>query len=400
MTAPGSGAAAPGRGPRTGIVIGAGLLAITTAAFVRPPLLPDMGRDLDLSPTGLGALGSVFALGRILTDIPVGRLTDTKPSGRMLAAGAALVGVGSVVSGLAPVSAFAFVGAFVLGIGSAWTNTTGMAAFATAPRHRRGVAMSAFAAGLLLGQAVGPAFGGLIAAASDWRVAFFAAAGLMGAVAAWLLLILRSQPAPRAPAVDTAASRSAPEPTPRRVLAALYLLPAVQFGIGGAMVQTLVPIVGDAELGLGAGIVGLAIGLGGLFRLAGAVISGWIADHRARRWALFPGLLVQLAGLVVFAAAGSRSGWAIAIGLVMLGSVGVNVGATILADLTEGGGLGRRLGMFRLTGDLALLAAPVLAGALYDVAGRGISVLPLIVFVAAVIAFAFFVVPETVTTDG
>jgi MFS family permease len=106
-------------------VVGIGILAVTAAGFVRAPLLPDMGRALALSDTALGAIVSCFAFGRILADIPAGRLTDRVPSGLMMATGAALVGAGSVVSGLAPGPAAAFAGAFVLGIGSAWTNTTG-----------------------------------------------------------------------------------------------------------------------------------------------------------------------------------------------------------------------------------------------------------------------------------
>jgi predicted MFS family arabinose efflux permease len=381
---------------RAGLAIGLGLLVITGAAFVRPPLLPEMGRDLDLTATGLGALGSVFALGRIITDVPAGRLTDHQPVGTMMAIGAGLVAAGSLASGVAPIALVAFAGAFILGIGSAWTNTTAMAAFATAPRHRRGMAMSGFAAGLLVGQAIGPTLGGGVGQGAGWRIAFGVAAGLAAVVAVAMLAALPRQVAahersPRAGGESGGTGAATPS-----VLAVIYLLPAMQFALGGAILLTLAPIVGDAELGLDAGVMGLVLGIGGILRLIGALAAGKIADGYSRRWALIPGLFLQLAGVMVFAYVGNRAGWVTAIALMMLGSVGVNVGATVLADLTEGSRLGNRLGVFRLTGDVALLIAPVVVGALYEVSDRALASLPMIIFSVVVIVAVLVLVPETV----
>ena len=107
-------------------------------------------------------------------------------------------------------------------------------------------------------------------------------------------------------------------------------------------------------------------------------------------------MALQFLGLIVFAVGGAVANWWAAIILYSLGSSSVNVGATVLADLSEGGGLGRRLGVFRLTGDAALLLAPLAGGALYEAFGRGWASMPLIGFVACVIALAFVAIPETV----
>ena len=371
--------------------MGAGLFAITAVAFLRPPLLPAIGRDLGLSAIGLGGLGSAFALGRLTADFPAGAFTDRSRPGVMMAIAASIVAAGSLVFGLSPVALVAFVAAFGLGIGSTWTLTGSMAFFARAPRVSRGMSMSFFAAALLVGQAVGPALGGLMGALWDWRVAM-----VVGAVVAAALVPVFLRNPGVAPSIEKQGDGArARRPVPRRVLAVLYLLPAVQFSIGAAMIQTLVPIVGDDELGLGTATIGLAIGVGGIARLIGAIISGRVSDSIGRKWALVPGLSLQTAGLVMFALAGGTIAWWLAILGLTLGSVAVNVGSTILADLTEEGGLGKRLGAFRFAGDLAFLVTPLLSGALYEVDGRFLGTLPLLLLTATATLGALFVLPET-----
>lgn len=250
--------------------------------------------------------------------------------------------------------------------------------------------MSFFAAALLAGQAVGPAIGGFMGALWDWRVAM-----VVGAVgAAGLVPFFMRNPGVAPSAEKEALDTTARRPIPRRILTVLYLLPAVQFSIGAAMIQTLVPIVGDDELGLGAATVGLAIGLGGVARLVGAIVSGRVSDTFGRKWALVPGLSLQTGGLVLFALVGGTIAWWLAILGLTLGSVAVNVGSTILADLTEGG-LGKRLGAFRFAGDLAFLITPLLSGALYEVSGRFLGTLPLLALTVMATLGALFILPET-----
>lgn len=375
--------------------VSASLFAITIAAFLRPPLLPDIGRDLRLSSLGLGALGSVFALGRLAADIPAGRLSDSRAPGAMMIASATMVGLGSLMLATAPTSVLAFVAAFILGVGSTWTLTTAQAHFATAPRARRGAAMSIFAAALLTGQAIGPVVGGAIGSVLDWRAAIGA-----GAVIAVIVIVPLSRlgptPSPAARTVTDQVQAADGRDTPI-VLTFIYLLPAVQFAIGGAMIQTVVPIVADENLGLGVGVVGAVLGIGGISRLFSAIGAGWIMDHLGRRAALLPGLVLQLAGVTLFAARGSVLTLWIAVVLVSLGSVSVNVGTALVADLSEGGRLGPRLGAFRFTGDAAFLVAPVLAGWLLGSQGRAVAMAPLVALTAVVLIGCLIWVPETKT---
>jgi MFS family permease len=377
---------------RLSSAIALSLFFITVAAFLRPPLLPAIGRDLSLSALGLGALGSVFALGRLAADVPAGRLSDRVEPGRMMMIAAAMVAIGSVLLAAAPTSLVAFGAVMVLGAGSTWTLTTAQAFFANAPRARRGAAMSVFAGALLTGQAIGPVVGGGVGSVFDWRIAMASGAVIAIAVVVPFFWIAGERPTGHVTGSPEGATE---DHATRLVLAIIYLLPAVQFSIGAAMVQTLVPIVADEEIGLSVAIVGAALGIGGLARLAAALVAGRVMDRSGRRPALIPGLALQLAGVVMFAVwPGLASLW-ISIALVSFGSISVNVGTAMLADLSEGGRLGPRLGNFRLTGDAAFLVAPALGGWLFDISGRAAATAPLVALTALVLLGSILWLPET-----
>lgn len=377
-----------------GILIGGGVFLITIAAFFRVPLVPDIGRDFALSAFGIGALSSAFALGRVLTDLPAGRATDRMSVGPMLAIAAGLVAAGSAIMAAAWATPVVFAGSFLLGVGSSWTLTTAFAYFATAPRRRRGIAMSLFAAAMLVGQAIGPTVGGWVGELTGWRPTLFGGAIAIGVVGVGFLAIRSLRIVPSSVERSDGASSELASPL---VLRVIYSLPAIQFSIGAAINMTLVPLVADEDLGMGVGVIGLALGVGGLARLVGALVAGQLSDRVARRAALIPGLVLQVAGLVVFAYLGGALGWWLAIILLAVGSIPVNVGSTMLADLSERGGLGERLGRFRFTGDAAFLFAPLITGWLYEHYGRTTATLPLLAATLLVAVAAVIVLPETRT---
>lgn len=374
--------------------VGAALFFLTLAAFVRPPLLPDIGRELGMSAIGLGLLGSVFAVGRLAADFPAGRISDRMRPGLMMSVSAVIVAVGSVLMAVSPNPWIAYTATFVLGVGSTFVLTTAMAHFARAPKVRRGAAFSAFAGWLLAGQSFGPTVGGALGSALGWRWAVGIAAIIAGVVA--VLVVFVRAPSPEVETVARIPGEPAPSTDiPGLTLAFIYLLPAVQFALGGALLQTLIPIVADGELSIGPAQVGLALGIGGVARLISALAAGQVSDRISRRWALIPGQILQAAGVVVFFLWASPLAWFASILLVSLGSAGVNVGATILADLSEGEALGKRLGAFRFTGDAGFVFAPLLAGWLYTIDGRALAILPMVVFSLVVLVGVTLFVPET-----
>lgn len=371
------------------------VLLVSTIGWVRVPLLPDIGAELALSPTQLGWVVTMFGLGRLAMDIPAGRFADRVDPLRLFAVAAAVMCLASVLLAAATALSAVLTAAVLLGAASATSNTTGMTAMSgSAPDRRRGAAMALFSGSLLVGQALGPVLGGLVASVGTWRTAAAAAAGLSVLVAGGAALarrrgagdrirtVRRERPAPGGPALSVF----------NHVV--LFGVAFTVFLTIGALPQTLIPLIGADDLGLGVAAIGLALGVGGLARMVGAVLTGVVSDRVSRRAALLPSLVLQAGGVALLAVGDGSGWWLAAIVAMSLGSSGHAVGATMLGDRALPGELGRVLGRYRFAGDIGLVVGPALAAWIYDAGGRGWAVAVISAVVVAMV-LAATTLPET-----
>jgi MFS family permease len=376
------------------VLVGTGLLAISTFAFFRVSLLPSIGDALSLSPSELGVLTTVFGIGRLAADVPVGRMTGTVVPARLFAASGIVMGAGGFLLAAAGGWPGAYGAAALLGIASSISNTTGMTFFSGGPAARRGRTLAIYSAALLVGQALGPMIGGLIAEVSSWRWAAAVAGGGGLTIAAMFVVQGRSIAAVALPPASIDDSEPLVIPPAERVV--LYGVSFAMFFTLAAMPQTLVPIIGDRRLGLGAATIGLALGFGGACRLAGALGGGVLSDRVSRKAALIPGLAAVAAGAGLLAIRGGIWVWLAAIALMSIGSYGISVAATMMADRTSAQHVGRRFGEFRFVGDAGVIVGPVVAGVLFSHAGPTIAVLTVAAVPALTAVAGALVLTETV----
>jgi MFS family permease len=362
---------APLRGPAAAVA--GAVLALGTVAFFRVALLPGIGHDLSLRPGLLSLVTVAFGVGRLLTDLPAGRAADRIAPLAAFAVSAAGLAVASVLLALAHSLGALLVAAAVLGIASATTNTTGMAYFSHAPREKRGKSLATFSGALLGGQALGPALAGVISGAAGWRVAEGTGAAVAGFVAIGCVVGGRAAARPRAARATLGAAGDDGRIAAVQ-LGLLYLVSFAVFFALGAMPQTLLPLIGARGYGLSVGVIGVALGIGGICRFAGAAVGGVVADRVSRKAALVPALLAMGGGAALLEVPGGVAVWLAAVVLLSLGSFGGTVAATVLGDLGGGRRVGRRLGVYRFAGDLGLIAGPLVAGWLYDAVGTGAAV--------------------------
>jgi len=389
-------------------LVGAAVLVLSTTAFFRVPLLPDIGRELTMSVGRLGLVTSMFAAGRLLADLPAGRLLERVRATGLLAASALLMTLGSLGLSAAGQALTVYGAAFTLGIASAVTNATGMHTFSVAaPRRRRGTSLAVFSTALLAGQALGPFAGGAIAAATSWRTAELVAAiaclllvavllwshvrGGDGGLAGGATAAVADGAAPGG-AVDAVAGRRW-----RQHRAALMFVAFAMFFTLGAMPQTLVPLIGAGDLGLPVQWIGAALGIGGACRLVGGFVGGVLSDRVSRRAALLPGLVLQALGVGLVAGAGVPW-WLAGIIVMSLASWSISVAATVLADLAPRGRLGPQLGSFRFVGDVGLILGPLLATQVYEQAGRAVTAAAVAALLVVAAVWSGLSIPETGTS--
>lgn len=375
-------------------LVGTTVFVLSTTAFFRVPLLPEIGRDLTMSVGQLGLVTSMFAAGRLLTDLPAGRVLERMPATGLLATSATIMMIGSAAISAGGHSITIYAAAFGMGVASAITNATGMHAFSVAaPRRRRGTSLAFYSTALLSGQAFGPFAGGTIAAATSWRTAQATAAGACLVLVVTLLWAHARSDRLAPPTVRENRNRH-PRARLTSEQAALLFIPFAMFFSVGAMPETLIPLVGAHEHGLRVAWIGAALGVGGVCRLIGGFVGGAIADRVSRRAALVPGLALQAVGIALVAGAGA--GWWLAGIVVMsLTSWGIAVAATVLADLAPQGQLGPQLGSFRFVGDVGLVLGPLVATQLYELAGRAAAVGAIAALLVAAAVWCAISVPET-----
>jgi MFS family permease len=371
------------------------VLLVSTIAWIRVPLLPDMGAELSLSATELGWMVTLFGVGRLAMDLPAGRMADRVDPLRLFTLAASVMCLASALLAVATSLPMILVAGFLLGLGSATSNTTGMTAMSgAAPDHRRGSAMALYSGSLLVGQALGPVIGGLAASLGTWRTAAAAAAGLGLAVAAGSVLTRRAVSTVSFPAARRERRQPAGPPLTGRDRVVMSGVAFSVFFTIAAMPQTLIPLIGADDLHLDPAAIGLALGAGGVARMAGAFLTGAVSDRISRRAALLPCLALQAAGVAILAVGDATGWWLLAIVVMSLGSSGHAVGATMLGDRTRPAELGRVLGRYRFAGDIGLVAGPALVAAIYDVGGRGWSIATVCAVLLAVL-IAATTLPET-----
>lgn len=365
------------RNKATLLTAGAVLLATSLVSFSRIPLLPDIAVEFSLSPAELSMITASFALGRLAADLPAGRAVDRFPAHLVLTAVGAFLCAGSILFGTAPSLAQASAAVFLIGVASAVANTAGMVEFsAHSAASTRGRSMAAFTIVLLSGQAVGPLFGGLLGQVAGWRTAQ-AGCVVVGACVLAGCLVRRTDGRDR-----TSSLRKKVGPrlvgVTRLRWAERLILGSSRFAVFFAMsalVQTFVPLIGGAVLGLSASAIGVALAVGGVSRFAGASVVGSVSDRVSRKAALVPSLVIMGAGAAMLAMPPSVALWGTAIALLAAGSAGISAAAAMVGDRVAPEQLGAEMSGFRFLGDIGMLVGPILVGWLYGQAGRGPAML-------------------------
>jgi MFS family permease len=376
----------------TAVYLPALLLSFCSGLLV--PTLPLFASSLHASLGVVGVVMGAEAIGTLIADVPAGVLLGRFSDKAVMVVGLVLVAASVLL--LVPAHSVVLVIGLrlVSGLGLALFNLSRHAFLTEATRDgRRGRAISTFGGVSRAGAFVGPAVGGLLAAAFGLRAPFVLYAAV---VVAALLGVLWFVPA-RAPHAPPAAA--APRFAALRDFAAVLSTA----GLAQLMAQTLragrkvlLPLYASQVLGLDVGAVGFILSASAFADLTLFYPAGWLMDRRGRKFAIVPSFLVQAVGLALVPLThGFAALLAVAVGLGFGNGLGAGTMMTLGSDLAPREALGEFLGVWRLVGDAGSSGGPLLVGAVAEVLDLGLAAVAVaVVGVGAALVFAYRV-PET-----
>ena len=375
-------------------IISVGVGFVMAGLTLVAPILPLYALEFGVSYTAAGALITGFAVARLAFSVLGGVAGDRWGARRVTVFGTALLAVSSVTAALAPNYGVLLGSRFIEGVGSAIFATTAFQyLLQITPRERLGRATAASQTGLLVGVAIGPFVGGMLAEVGDFRTPFWAYAGLAALVSVMAWIFIEDLPSRGSSArqVFTAAAKLVRS---RSFVSLMLVGFSMMFMRSGARV-TLLPLYAEQKLGFGAGDIGILLSVSALTNLLIVNPAGRFVDSVGRK-------PVALVGLTTAALATAAYGFFDSfVGLLVVSMVfGVTAGLASIAppamvgDLAPEGVEGSAVGVYRMAGDLGFVFGPLVLGAVADTGAFTVGF-----FIAAAImlvaAFLLSFVPET-----
>jgi MFS family permease len=333
------------------------------------PVLALYAQSFGVTEWAIGAVVTMFGIGRLAVDIPAGLLAERFGRRTLLWIGPAIAGLASVGAALTDSYLALVAFRFLQGVGSGiyMTVATIVCADLSTPATR-GRVMALYQAALLTGAGLGPAVGGFAAERFGLGAPFWLAAVIGFGAALYARFGFReTQSAAHAGQKDGHGLAAILTVV---AVAPLAVLLFVQFGVffsRSAGQWTMMPLLGTQRFGLSAADIGLALTLSSLVNLAVLPWAGGASDRfgGARVIAVSTGLAAASLFLIAFSAAP----WMFWAGMALMGVAMGFSGPAVAAFAVEhapGGRYGPAMGVLRFFGDLGFVAGPVLLGLAVD----------------------------------
>ncbi len=352
------------------------MVLVMTGMGIVAPMLSLYAREFGASGTFLGMMITLFGIGRLVSNVPAGILSERFGRRPFLCLGPALIAIGAAGAALATSFEALLAWRFVQGVGSGIYMTVSATVLVQVTRPgERGRMLALYQASLLLGAGIGPAIGGFLASRWGYAAPFwaFAAVGAAG----FLFALLAFEEPEDDPPDPAAAPQSGPPVSVAGLLTQLpfLLLCLITFGVFFTRTGSqwlLIPLLGEDTLHLSVDLIGIALSVISVANFLMLVVVGPAIDRYGARTVTVYSTLLTAAALALVALSGSQAGfWC---GMVLLGiAAGFNGPsvAAALANHVPPGLYGPAIGLQRAVGDTGYVLAPILVGLLFDFTGIG-----------------------------
>ncbi|MFJ1661763.1 MFS transporter [Streptomyces anthocyanicus] len=365
------------------------LLALATAVFITSltetlpaGLLPAMSQDLGVSESATGQTVTIYALGTVLTAMPLAAATAGWRRKRLLMTAMAGFAVANTVTAVSEVYALTMAARFVAGVaaGLAWALLAGYAR-RMAPPHLQGKAIAIAMAGIPLALSLGVPAGTFLGKVISWQAAFFTMTGLTV-----LLLVLIAARVP-----DYPGQRAGGRTSMMGALKVPGVMPVLAvtliFVLAHTILYTFIATFLDSvEMGDSTDLVLLVFGVA-------CLVSIWVVgaqiNHRLRGLMIAATLLIAVAAALLAVLADSP---VLVYAAVVLWGLGWGGAPTLLQTAASDAG-GAEQGdnaqaMLVTLWNVAMAGGGIAGGVLLDAVGAGSFPWTILVLLAPVLVIA------------
>ncbi|MFL3019812.1 MAG: MFS transporter [Acidimicrobiales bacterium] len=357
------------------ILCGATFLVMAGQGVVGP-VLPLYARDFGVSATMVGLTLTVFALARLILNIPAGLIADRFGRRVLLIGGPILTSIGMFGSGFAGDIWSLLIWRFVAGAGSAFFMSGALIYLidiAPPDLRARYVATNQWA--LSVGVALGPGLGGLVA--ERWGLA--APFHLVGVIALFAAVYAVF----RLPETRRSSSPELKDESPAREAAriarsgpflAIAFVTGTIFMTRAGTRATLVPLHADETLAWGPGELGLVFTVTGVMTLFTLWPATWATENIGRASVILFSAMTAALGTFVIGSS-STPMWFVLGNLILTLGTGTAgpAPAAFVADLFPERMRGLGVGLYRSAGDVGFVLGPPALGWLSDNASMSVA---------------------------
>lgn len=359
------------------------------------PVLPLYAKEFGVSATMVGLTLTMFALARLIVNVPAGIVADRFGRRVLLIGGPLVTSIGMFGSGLAGDIWTLLAWRFVAGAGSALYMSGAMIFLIDiAPPHRRARYVATNQWALAVGVAVGPGVGGLVADRYGLDVPFHVV-GVTAVLTAVYAIFRLPETRGLAGQAETGDDDAEPMSTRSFLVGRRFMLIALVtasiFMVRAGTRATLMPLRAADALGWGPAEIGLVFTATGIMTLFTLMPAAWASDSIGRRnVVLFSGVTAGIGALIV-AQTGSAAGFVVGNVVLSLGTGTAGPApAAYVADIAPSHMRGMAVALYRSAGDVGFLAAPPLLGLLAETTTLGVALgVSGVLVAAAAVVFMF-----------
>lgn len=350
------------------------------------PVLPSYARSFGLSAADLGFVIAIYGFARFVANVPAGQLAERVGRRPVLILGTAITSIASALIATAGSLPQLLAYRLLAGLGAATVLTGGqiMVGDLSGPANR-GRMMSTYQGVFLVGVALGPLPGGLLADHFGLRAPFIAYAVFSGlACVAALRLISETKPGAGSTSSEGRAAAGGLEASDgntagvlatvrSRAFLLIGFVTFAQFFARTGAIFAIVPLLGADRFGMSAASIGGSQTLITLLNVLTVYPAGVMADRYGRKIVIAPATIASGVGLVLWAWAPTEALYFLAAAVWGFGAgLSGPAPAAYMADLAPAAVRAQVYGYWRSLSDSGYIIGPILMGFLAERFGYGV----------------------------